>query len=114
MAEKTIATTSPLGKHLDQINETKQASYLMLGNKRINLVAQITIGRENDNSVVVDSKLVSRHHCMIQKIKDAYFLKDCGSTNGTFVNGTKIPADKYIRLNIGDKISLGSVNLVIA
>lgn len=114
MAERTIATTSPLGKHLDQINGTKQASYLMLGNRKIDLVAQITIGRESDNDVVVESKLVSRHHCMIQKIRDAYFLKDSGSTNGTFLNGTKIPLDKYVRLNIGDKISIGSVNLVIA
>ncbi len=112
--EKTIATSSPIGKHLDKINETKQASYLMLGNQKISLVAQINIGRESDNDVVLDSKLVSRHHCMIQKIKGAFFIKDSGSTNGTFVNGTKLPVDKYIRLNIGDKISVGSVNLVIA
>lgn len=50
---------------------------------------------------------------MIQKIKDAYFIKDEESTNGTFVNGIKIPAGKYVKLNRDDKITIGNMNLVI-
>ena len=51
---------------------------------------------------------------MIQKIKNAYFLKDENSTNGTFVNGKRIPNDKYIKLNSGDKITIGNMHLVIS
>lgn len=86
----------------------------MFNKQKIELVAKITIGREYDNSVVVDNKLASRHHAVIQKIKDAYFIKDENSTNGTFVNGLKIPEGKYVRLNLGDKITIGTANLVIS
>jgi len=114
MNDTTIVTNSPVGKHLDSIGETKPASYLMFNNKKIDLVAKITIGREADNDVVVDNKLASRHHALIQKIKEVYFIKDVGSTNGTFLNGTKIPADKYVKLVPGDKITIGNMNLVIS
>ncbi len=114
MAETTIVNDSPIGKHLDRISEAEQVSYLMFNKRKIQLFAKITIGRETDNSVVVDSKLASRHHCIIQKIREEYFLKDENSTNGTFLNGRKIPCDKYVRLKIGDKVTVGAANLVMA
>ena len=114
MSNETIQSFSPVGQQLSSYGETKPASYLMFNRKKIELVAKITIGRESDNDVVVDNKLASRHHAVIQKIKDAYFVKDTNSTNGTFVNGVKIPADKYVKLNPGDKISIGNMSLVIS
>ena len=114
MAETTIVNSSPVGKHLDKIGSTEQVSYLMFNKQRIQLVAKITIGRETDNSIVIDSKLASRHHCHIQKIKDQFFLKDENSTNGTFLNGRRIPPDKYVLLNKGDKITVGSSNLIMS
>jgi len=114
MSDTTIITSSPVGKHLDSIGESKPASYLMFNKKKVELVAKISIGRDGDNDVVVDNKLASRHHAMIQKIKDAYFIKDQGSTNGTFVNDVRIPNEKYIKLKRGDKITIGNMNLVIS
>ncbi|MBQ7752693.1 MAG: FHA domain-containing protein [Treponema sp.] len=114
MSDKTIVTNSPVGKHLESFGDAKPASYLMFNKQKIDLVAQITIGRESDNNVVVDNKLASRHHAMIQKIKNAYFIKDMGSTNGTFINGVRIPNDKYVKLNPGDKITIGNMSLVVS
>lgn len=114
LEDTTIATDSPVGQHLGAISESKPASYLMFNKKKIELVAKITIGRETDNNIVVDNKLASRHHAIIQKIRDAYFIKDENSTNGTFVNGTKIPEGKYVKLQVGDKITIGTMNLVIS
>ena len=114
MAETTIVNDSPIGQHLDKIAETKQVSYLVFNKQKIQLVAKITIGRETDNNIVIDSKLASRHHCIIQKIRDEFFLKDENSTNGTFLNGRRIPSDKYVKLNRGDKLTVGSANLVIS
>ena len=70
MNDTTIITNSPIGQHLDAIGESKPASYLMFNKKKIELVTKITIGRSTDNDVVVDNKLASRHHAIIQKIKD--------------------------------------------
>ncbi len=114
MSDKTIVTNSPVGKHLESFGDAKPASYLMFNKQKIDLVAKISIGRESDNDVVVDNKLASRHHAMIQKIKSAYFIKDMGSTNGTFINGVRIPNDKYVKLNPGDKITIGNMNLVVS
>lgn len=114
MNDETIANNSPVGKHLDSIGGAKPASYLMFNKKKVELVAKITIGRGTDNDVVVDNKLASRHHALIQKIKDAYFIRDEGSTNGTFINGIRIPNEKYVKLNPGDKITIGNMNLVIS
>ncbi|MBR1912164.1 MAG: FHA domain-containing protein [Treponema sp.] len=114
MAETTIITSSPVGKQLDNIARFQQASYLVFNKKKIELVAKITIGRESDNDIIIDSKLASRHHCIIQKIKDAYFLKDEGSTNGTFLNDRRIPPDKFVKLNVGDKVTVGSSDIVMA
>ena len=114
MSDKTIVTDSPVGKHLESFGDAKPASYLMFNKQKIDLVAKITIGRDTDNDVVVDNKLASRHHAMIQKIKNAYFIKDMGSTNGTFINGVRIPNDKYVKMNPGDKITIGNKSLVVS
>lgn len=114
MSDTTIVNSTPVGRQLETIGEAKPASYLMFNNKKIDLVAKISIGRESDNDVVVDNKLASRHHAMIQKIKNVYFLKDLGSTNGTFLNGALLPKDKYVRLQPGDKITIGNMTLVIS
>ena len=114
MDDSTILTDSPVGKHIDAISNTGAMSYLLFNKQKIQLVAKITIGREADNNVVIDNKLASRHHALIQKIRDDYFLKDEESTNGTYLNGTKIPAGKYVKLNSGDKITIGSANLVFS
>lgn len=114
MANETIESISPVGQQLSSFGDGKPASYLMFNKKKIELVAKITIGRESDNDVVVDNRLASRHHAVIQKIKDAYFIKDDNSTNGTFINGVRIPPDKYLKLNAGDKITIGNMSLVIS
>lgn len=112
MNDSTILTESPVGQHIEAISNPGAVSYLLFDKKKIQLVSKITIGRESDNSVVVDNKLASRHHALIQKIRDDYFLKDEDSTNGTYLNGTKIPSGKYVKLNKGDKITIGSANIV--
>ncbi len=113
MEDSTIVTGSPVGQRMDKIKK-KEISYLVFGNNKVQLASKITIGRETDNNIVVDSKLASRYHCIIQQIQNQYFVKDEGSTNGTFVNGRRIPPDKYVKLNVGDTVTVGGSNLVMA
>jgi pSer/pThr/pTyr-binding forkhead associated (FHA) protein len=114
MQDNTIISTSPVGQRLDAMTSNERVSYLMFNNSKIQIVSKITIGRASDNNVVIDSKLASRYHAFIQKIKDDYYVKDLESTNGTLLNGQKIPGDKYVKLNPSDTITIGKVNLVIA
>ena len=114
MKDETIITSSKIGQRLERLNDMNIVSQIFFKDSKIQLVAKITIGRSSDNNIVVDNKLTSRHHAVIQKIKDAYFIKDEKSTNGTFLNGQRIPPEKYVKLNPGDKITIGNDNLVIS
>lgn len=113
MQEDTIINTSKIGQRLDSIVKQEQVSYLMFENGKIPMVSKITIGRSSDNDVVIDNKLASRHHAIIQKIKDDYYLKDLDSTNGTLLNGQLIPKDKYVKLGSSDTVTIGKTNLII-
>ena len=63
------------------------------------------IGSGSDCDVVVDSPLASGRHCQLTQSPDGLTVNDLGSTNGTYVNGTKIAGP--IRLTARDTITLG-------
>src|SRR6185503_5503309 len=49
------------------------------------------IGRSNDAHLcLTDDKFFSRNHCLLEISPPRCFLRDLGSTNGTFVNGKRV------------------------
>ncbi|MCV7077050.1 FHA domain-containing protein [Mycobacterium szulgai] len=50
----------------------------------------ITIGRGQDNNVVLNDLLVSRRHAMLRRSGNQWELVDNHSANGTYVNGNRI------------------------
>ena len=50
---------------------------------------EIVIGRSSDLDMVLVEDMVSRRHAKISSTDSEIFIQDLGSTNGTFVNGTK-------------------------
>lgn len=70
------------------------------------------IGRSRTCDLQLDDGVVSGHHAVLHIRQSPYmaaifdvFIKDLGSTNGTFVNGNKI---KEVRLKHGDYIKIGT------
>ncbi|GAB1540431.1 hypothetical protein NUACC21_31000 [Scytonema sp. NUACC21] len=59
-----------------------------------------------------NANFVSRLHAEIQVEKNIYYIVDMGSANGTFVNNVRLKSGKRHKLNLGDKIDLGSGNNV--
>lgn len=66
------------------------------------------IGRGNDADIRIDDPGVSRHHAEIRIVGPEVVIKDLGSTNGTYVNGTLV-AEQPLR--DGNVITIGSSNL---
>src|SRR5262245_54710494 len=66
-----------------------------------------SIGRGEDNDLVINQAGVSRRHAVIGVYIDGAQISDCGSQNGTFVNHRPVVGSAPI--NNGDTISLGSV-----
>ncbi len=65
----------------------------------------ITLGRRNDNDIVLEDIFVSRKHAAVLKRGSVYYIRDQQSRYGTFVNGNRVTE---IRLNYGDEIQLGN------
>jgi hypothetical protein len=63
-----------------------------------------TIGRWEDNDVVVDDRWVSRYHAQIRHEGDQYVIEDRGSKNGTVVNGQRIAGPRT--LADGDEVQV--------
>ncbi|UUZ63228.1 FHA domain-containing protein [Polaromonas sp. P1-6] len=67
-----------------------------------------TLGRRPHNDIVFDNLVVSGEHCVfeLKGLADVY-IEDCGSTNGTYINGHMIKSRQL--LQDGDMITIGNV-----
>ncbi|MDA0254117.1 MAG: FHA domain-containing protein [Planctomycetota bacterium] len=64
------------------------------------------IGTAADCDLQIDSPYVSGRHCRLTEESGRWIIEDLGSTNGTFVNGTKILGPEPVRQT--DQITLGT------
>jgi predicted component of type VI protein secretion system len=64
----------------------------------------ISIGRWEDNDVVIEDRWVSRYHVEVHRESDQYIVHDLGSKNGTLINGQRIAAPTV--LADGDEIQV--------
>src|SRR5947209_2711271 len=69
----------------------------------------MTVGRAKTNGVVVEDALASRVHAMLTSTPAGLEIRDNGSSNGTFVNGTLITS---ARLRDGDVVTIGNTDLL--
>jgi DNA-binding NtrC family response regulator len=66
------------------------------------------IGKRETNELVLADKTVSRNHIEIEYSADSFLLRDLGSTNGSFLNGSRV---KEAYLSPGDLIKIGNTTL---
>lgn len=69
------------------------------------------IGRSEECHLRANSDAISRRHCAITVQDDAVRIRDLGSRNGTFVNGTRIDGDH--RLEMGDQLRVGPLEFLV-
>jgi hypothetical protein len=76
--------------------------------------SMITVGRTPNHDIVLKDTLVSKFHAWFHIDGKNIELTDVGSKNGTFVNGERIPPhDKGLRLQLGDRLRFGQVELTL-
>jgi pSer/pThr/pTyr-binding forkhead associated (FHA) protein len=69
---------------------------------------RLTVGRRPESDVFLDDVTVSRDHAVIVRRGSDYYLDDCGSLNGTYVNRRRIDSH---RLADGDELQIGKYKL---
>jgi hypothetical protein len=62
-----------------------------------------TIGRQSGVFILLDHSSVSRHHAEITCSNGEYLLRDKGSSNGTFINGSQVTPGTVSRLRHNDQ-----------
>ncbi len=70
----------------------------------------ITIGKmEECVDMILDDPSISRMHCRIEENMGRAFVRDLGSTNGTYRNGLKLKTQESVMIEEGDEIRIGRV-----
>ncbi len=68
---------------------------------------RFSIGRIKGNDMIMKDMAISKRHAIIRIIKGSFYIKDCGSTNGTRLNGQTVKGEP-VRLSDKDIIQLGN------
>ena len=72
--------------------------------------APVTVGRGGQNDLVLDGdEFASSRHARIEVRGDGVWVQDLDSTNGTFVNGSRVAGAH--RLDDGDVLRVGETDL---
>lgn len=82
------------------------------GNRQLSLVGSNcwTVGRSDDNNLVLPDRWISRNHAMIQLMETGeFYLIDLGSRNGSFVNGRRVSVP--VTLRDGDLLTFGQTEI---
>jgi DNA-binding response OmpR family regulator len=100
--ENTAKKTTPL-------RESDQALLILLKDQEAvqNLILDkpvTTIGRWEDNDVIIPDRWVSRHHAQIRREGTRHIVEDLDSKNGLFVNGRRVT--QPVALEDGDRIQI--------
>lgn len=66
---------------------------------------RFAIGRTPDNDLQIALGNLSRQHVKIERFADVFVISDCGSSNGSTLNGEKLKDP--VALKNGDKLNLG-------
>src|SRR5689334_13624983 len=74
-------------------------------------VVPLEVGRTAPADVRPRSRRLSRRHARFERVADAVWVEDLGSTNGTFVNGERIVGRRAVV--VGDEVTLGSVTVSV-
>ena len=72
---------------------------------------QLSIGRSNESGLVIRDDYTSTHHARLLRWPDGWVIQDLDSTNGTFLDGTRVIVPTQVPLNTPIKIGTTSFEL---
>ena len=77
----------------------------------IDVVQPVFVGRSSQCDICIEDTKLSRQHFRIDLINGNFVVSDLNTTNGTFVNGTRVTARQLVRP--GDRIEAGCSRFII-
>lgn len=71
----------------------------------------LTIGRSSESGLVIRDDYTSTHHARLMLLNDSWVIQDLDSTNGTFLDGSRVVVPTQIPLDTPVKIGTTSFEL---
>jgi len=109
------AEAAKLRAELGVEQNPRAARFLVLGGpglrggSKVDISAATVLGRDADTGIRLgDDEFASARHARVEPRADGVWVEDLGSTNGTFVNGERVTAE---RLKSGDILRVGQTEL---
>jgi len=109
-ASEAAALRAELGAQVG----TKPARFVVLDGpglkkgRTLEVSSMTVLGRDGHSDLELDDEFASSRHARIDPRADGVWIEDLGSTNGTFVNGERVTAE---RLSPGDVLRVGQTEL---
>lgn len=96
--------------------ETKRLSMFVEfnGNRNkveLNVVSSVIVGRSAECDICIEDAKLSRQHFVIETINNKFVISDLNTTNGTFLNGTRVSTKQLLQPR--DKIVAGTCIFII-
>jgi pSer/pThr/pTyr-binding forkhead associated (FHA) protein len=73
---------------------------------------EVALGRSSGNDIMLDTTTISRYHIRISHKDDQVSVTDLDSVNGTYVDGTRLPAQESRILKGGEEIQIGDLRAI--
>ncbi len=70
----------------------------------------LTIGRGAETDLVINYQSASRHHAQVFSDGSSFYIVDLGSTNGTFLDDNRLPANVPTRWMSGQVVRIGDIH----
>jgi pSer/pThr/pTyr-binding forkhead associated (FHA) protein len=68
-----------------------------LGTRQVFIPRLLTIGRAQNNDLILNTVYASRRHAWVWQQGDQFIIEDLGSTHGTYVNGQRLTMPRFLR-----------------
>lgn len=78
------------------------------------LKGENTLGRRSDNDIIINDPYASGSHGKFDINDEGVFFTDLGSTNGTLLNGSKLPANEKVRITLDDELQIGRLTFKLS
>jgi len=111
VVETSAPATRPGADEQTAVGTPVAAAAVALQQLSLGTLERATIGRSQDNQVVLDHPRVSRYHAVIERLGRRYRIRDLRSANGVFVNEQRIREDTW--LSSSDRVQIGPYSFVL-
>ncbi|XP_055314376.1 sarcolemmal membrane-associated protein [Sitodiplosis mosellana] len=85
----------------------QKRNILLEPRQEIKVGRSVPRSRVEDSNAIFDCKVLSRNHAIIWYVDGKFFIKDTGSSNGTFINSQRIKSNEAYEISSGDVVQFG-------